>query len=426
MTRRNPRFRALRTGHSARLDAARAGIAILATFLSGQARAQGPADARDSQQLDIGLNVSGFYDSDILRGDTIRNVRPDATNEDFIIAPRVTADIVAPIGRQSAFLNGQIGYQFHQNNTYLNREYINGQGGFRLRAIRGCVATVTGRYTQQQSELYDIIDGFDPTNVEKIGGVSGEISCQTAGGLTPSLSAGRTRAKNSSIVRQISEYVSDTATASIGYSRPQLGTISLYGTIAKSRYPSRRALLPGLPADGANVYSAGIGYERQIGTRLTGKANLGYTRVNPRLPGTPDFKGASWDVDLTYDSRNRFRGTIAFARSVEQSNLIGDTYGINTSLAFNGEYAFKERFRLTAGAAYIRRKQEQSPLFQLPNFNSRDRTIRVYSRLTAGNVGPVGIAFDASREHRKSVVPIYNYGSTRFGVTATFRWGRNR
>lgn len=426
MTRRNPLFRQLRSGHHAGLDAARAGIAILATFLAGQARAQGPADVRDQQQLDLGLNVSGFYDSDVLRGETIRKVRPDASNEDFVIAPRVTADIVAPIGRQSAFLNGQIGYQFHQNNSYLNREYINGQGGFKLRAIRNCVATVTGRYTQQQSELYDIIDGFDPTNVEKIGGVSAEIGCQTAGGLTPRLSAGRTRAKNSSVVREVNEYVSDTATASLGYTRQQFGTISVYATIAKSRYPLRQALLPGLPADGANVYSTGVGYERQIGTRLTGRANLGYTRVNPRLPGTPDFKGASWDVDLTYDSRNRFRGSIAFARSVEQSNLLGDTYGVNTSLSFNGDYEINERFRLTAGAAYIRRKQEQSPLFQLPNFNSRDRTIRVYSRLTAGNVGPVGISFDASREHRKSVVPIYNYGSTRFGVTATFRWGRNR
>ncbi|MEY4891011.1 MAG: hypothetical protein RIQ75_2141, partial [Pseudomonadota bacterium] len=242
----------------------------------------------------------------------------------------------------------------------------------------------------------------------------------------PSLSIGRTRAKNSSLVRQVNEYVNDNAMASLGYSRPQLGTVSVYATAAKSRYPLRVALLPGAPADGANVYSAGVGYERQIGTRLSGKANIGYTRVDPRLPGTPDFKGASWDVNLTYDSRNRFRGTVSFARAVEQSNLLGDTYGINTSLRVNGDYAFNDRFRLSAGAAYVRRKQQQSPLFQLPNFNSRDRTISVYSRLTAGNVGPVGIAFDASREHRKSVVPIFNYGSTRFGVTATFRWGRGR
>lgn len=426
MSSRTTHFGRLRAGHNAGLNAARAGMAILATFLAGQARAQGPADARDERMLDIGFDVSGFYDSDVLRGDTIRNVRPDAKNEDFVINPRVTADIVAPIGRQSAFLNGQIGYQFHRNNGFLDRESINGQGGFRLRAIKGCLTTVTGRYTQQQSDLYDIIDGLDPTNVEKIGGVSADIGCQTASGLAPSLSVGRTRAKNSSLVRQVNEYVNDNAMASLGYSRPQLGTLSVYASIAKSRYPQRRALLPGLPADGANVYSTGFGYERQIGTRLTGKANIGYTRVNPRLPGTPDFKGASWDVDLTYDSRNRFRGMLSFARSVEQSNLLGDTYGINTSVRLSGDYAFNERFRWTGGVSYVRRKQEQSPLFQLPNFNSRDRTVSVYSRLTAGNVGPVGIAFDASREHRKSVVPIYNYGSTRFGVTATFKWGRGR
>lgn len=426
MISRITRFGRLRIGQSAGVNAARTGIAILATLLAGQARAQGSADARDERRMDVGFDVSGVYDSDVLRGDVIRNARPDSVNDDFVISPRVSADIVAPIGRQSAFLNGQVGYNFHQNNGFLDRESINGEGGFRLRAIKGCVTTLTGRYTQQQSDLFDIVDGLDPTNVEKIGGVSAEIGCQSATGLTPSLSAGRTRAKNSSIVRQVNEYVNDNARASLGYSRPQLGTVSVYVSAAKSRFPTRRALLPGFPADGANIYSGGLGYERQIGTRLTGRANIGYTRVDPRIAGTPDFKGASWDVDLTYDSRNRFRGTLSFARSVEQSNLLGDTYGINTSLRVNGDYAFTDRFRLTAGAAYVRRKQQQSPLFQLPNFNSRDRTISVYSRLTAGNVGPVGIAFDASREHRKSVVPIFNYGSTRFGVTATFRWGRGR
>jgi len=426
MNSRITRSGRLRAGQSAGVNAARTGIAILATFLAGQARAQGPADARDERQMDVGFDVSGVYDSDALRGDTIRNVRPDAVNGDFLLSPRVTADIVAPIGRQSAFLNGQVGYVFHQNNRFLNREAINGEGGVRVRAIKGCVATLTGRYTQQQSNLFDIVDGLDPTNVEKIGGVSADIGCRSASGLAPSLSVGRTRAKNSSLVRQVNEYVNDNAMASLGYSRPQLGTVSVYVSAAKSRYPLRRAFLPGFPADGANVYSAGFGYERQIGTRLSGKVSLGYTRVDPRLAGTPDFKGASWDVDLTYDSRNRFRGSLSFARSVEQSNLLGDTYGINTSLRVNGDYAFSDRFRLTAGAAYVRRKQQQSPLFQLPNFNSRDRTISVYSRLTAGNVGPVGIAFDVSHEHRKSVVPIFNYGSTRFGVTATFRWGRGR
>lgn len=426
MTRHTHHLRRLRNGHSIGLDAARAGIALLATFLAGQARAQGGADARDERQLDIGFDVSGYYDSDVLRGDVIKNSRPDAKNEDYIVTPRMTADIVAPIGRQSAFLNGQIGYMFHRNNGFLDRESINADGGFRLRVIKGCVSTVSGHYTQQQSELYDIIDGLDPTNVEKIGGVSADVTCQTPSGLFSSLSAGRNRAKNSAAIRQVNEYVSENVMASIGYSRPQLGTISVYSTAARSRYPLRRAFLPGLPADGANVYSTGIGYERQIGTRLSGKANLGYTRVNPKLPGTPDFKGASWDVDLTYDSRNKIRATLAFSRSVEQSNLLGDTYGINTAVRLNGEYAINERFRWTGGVAYVRRKQEQSPLFQLPNFNSRDRTVSVYSRLTAGNVGPVGIAFDASREHRKSVVPIYNYGSTRVGVTATIKWGRGR
>jgi hypothetical protein len=187
MISRISRYGRTLAGQSAGLAAARTGVAILVTVLAGQARAQGTADARDERQMDVGFDVSGVYDSDVLRGDTIRTVRPTATNDDFLISPRVTANIVAPIGRQTAFIDGHLGYIFHQNNRFLNRESINGEGGVRLRVLKGCVTTVTGRYSQQQSELFDIIDGLDPTNVEKVGGVSADIACQTASGVAPSL-----------------------------------------------------------------------------------------------------------------------------------------------------------------------------------------------------------------------------------------------
>ena len=232
------------------------------------------------------------------------------------------------------------------------------------------------------------------------------------------------RATNSSIIRKANEYVSDNYTASLGYSRPNLGTISLYASYNDARYPRRRFFMPGFPADGTQVYSGGLSYERAIGTRLTGSVSVGYTTVNPRLPGVKDFKGANWDAALAYDSRNRIRANLSFSRSVEQSNLLGDSYGVRTGLNLTGEYAFSDRIRLTAGGAYVGRRAEQSPLYQLTNFKSPDRTVSVYSKLAVGNVGPVAIVFEAAREHRKSVVPVYNYGSTRFGVSATYRFGR--
>jgi hypothetical protein len=410
-------------GRLSRSAAVRSGLAAVAAFGAGHARAQALGGG-DEQRMDIGIGVHGYYDSDSVRGQNVLNARPDAQRQDFITEPNITEDIVAPIGRQSVFLNGSLGYRLYTHNSFLNRENIHVSGGFRVQPLRGCSATITGNYVQQQSELYDIIDGFDPRNVEKIGGAGADISCQSASGLTPGLSYRRTRATNSSIIRKANEYVSDNYTASLGYSRPNLGTISLYASYNDARYPRRRFFMPGFPADGTQVYSGGLSYERAIGTRLTGSVSVGYTTVNPRLPGVKDFKGANWDAALAYDSRNRIRANLSFSRSVEQSNLLGDSYGVRTGLNLTGEYAFSDRIRLTAGGAYVRRRSEQSPLYQLPNFNSRDRTVSVYSKLAVGNVGPVAIVFEAAREHRKSVVPVYNYGSTRFGVSATYRFGR--
>jgi hypothetical protein len=215
-------------------------------------------------------------------------------------------------------------------------------------------------------------------------------------------------------------------TGAIGVSRQTLGALSVYGAYGTTRYPNRRPLNGPQSGreDGAKITSAGLRYERQIGTRLTGELSGGYMKVQPRLPGVPAFQGASWSADLSYDSRNRFVARLGASRTAQPSNLVGESYGIATSYQASLEYAVTPRLRLRTGLSYARRRFEQSPLYQLPSFNSRDRTISVYARLTAGNVGPVAIVFDAVREHRNAAVLVYNYGSTRLGVTATYRFGR--
>lgn len=396
---------------------------VLPLPLAGPAHAQSIADA-DERRMGLTVSARGYYDSNVLRGQNLEVSRPDANRSDVIAEPRVTADIVSPFGRQSIFVTGSAGYRFHAHNDFLNRETINATAGVRLRPIRPCMATIAGTYVRQQSELFNIFDTLDPKNTETIATGAADLACVTPGGLSSTLGYRRTSATNSSTVRQINEYNSNSYTGSLGYSRPRLGIVSLYASYATTRYPNRQLIAAGPQADGVQIYSGGVRYERKIGTRLTGEVSAGYTQVDPRLPGVRDFKGANWAADLTYDSRNRVRAYLSAARSVEQSNLIGDAYGITTAFRLSADYGLSDRFKLTAGAAYVRRRFEQSPLYQLPNFNSRDRTVSVYARLAAGNVGPVAIVFDAAREHRKAAVRLYNYGSTRVGVTATYRFGR--
>lgn len=400
-----------------RLVMAGCGIACAAP-----AGAQSIAEA-DARQVSLRASISADYDSNILRGQAVELSRPDAARADVVFEPRVTADIVAPFGRQSIFLNGTLGYRFHARNAFLDREAINLTAGARLRPVRLCRATLAATYVRQQSALFNIFDTLDPENTETIVAGSADLACATAGGLTGSVGHKRSRATNSALLRQVNEYESHVTSVALGMARPRLGVVSVYGRYAVTDYPNRPPLAPGLSVDGVKVYATGLRYERQIGTRLTGEVSAGYTKVDPQLPGVRPFKGASWSADLSYDSRNRLRARLAAERAVEQSNLIGESYGITTAYRASVDYALNDRLVLTGGVAHVRRRFEQSPLLQLPKFNSRDRTNTVYARLTAGKVGPVALAFDLAREQRKAAERLYSYGSTRVGVTATARFG---
>ncbi|MFM7028915.1 MAG: outer membrane beta-barrel protein [Chakrabartia sp.] len=397
---------------------------VLALGLADPAWAQlGPP--RDTRKMEITAEANVLYDTNILRRADDAPDNPNVHPADLVVEPRLTLDLVAPFGRQSVFAKGLLGYRFHAEHGFLDRETANVTGGVRLRPIRPCTATGALTYVRQQSNLADILDTLDPKNTEQIATGSADLACATAGGLATRLGYRRTSATNSALIRQENEYESHSYSGSLGIARPRLGALMAYGSYGETRYPNRRPLEAG-PAgleDGMTFWSTGLRYERQIGTRLTGSVSGGYMKVRPKLPGVDGFKGANWSAQLSYDSRNRIKAALLASREVEASNLIGATYGVVTRYGASVDYALSPRFVLTTGASLAKRRYAQSPYYQLPSFNSRDRTISVYASLSAGNVGPVAIVVDAVREHRTAAVPMFNYGSTRFGVTATYRFG---
>ncbi len=401
-------------------------VVLLGVPIEAAAQSASAGSASDTRRVELTIGSRGSYDSNVRRSQQDLNGPVAEHRDDLIAEPRITMDVLLPFGRQSLFASGGMGYRFHLHNSFLDRENVNVTGGVRLRPLRPCLTTLATSIVRQQSDLANIFDALNPQNTETIASGSADISCATAGGLAATLGYRRTSATNSAPLRQINEYESDSVTGSIGFSRPRLGTLSLYGSYGTTRYPNRVPLNPlpdGHQGDGIQVYGAGVRYAREIGTRLTGEVSGGYMKVSPRLASVPGFKGASWAADLTYDTRNRLRASLSAARVVEASNLIGAAYSIATRWRLHADYALSPRYKLAAGVAHVRRRFEVSPLYPLPNFNSRDRTTSVYASLSAGNVGPVAIVVDAARERRKAAVPLYDYGSTRLGVTATYRFG---
>jgi hypothetical protein len=394
------------------------GLCVLGASGAYAAPGEGPSQAR----FDVSVTARDAYDSNVLRGTAIRQSRPNASKDDVTFSPTIAANIMTPIGRNDVFLRGSVGYQFHRRNSYLDRESIGITGGTTLRVLGGCDTMISGDHQRRQSELTDFVDGLDPQNVAKTTTASIGFECETKAGIRSSLSYRRSTSESSSPIRVSSNYTLDGIDASVGFTRPAIGTVSVFGNYSGVAYTNRIAPIGGGLTDGVDIYSGGLRFQRDIGARLKGGGSIGYSYVNQRIPGVPSFKGANYGLDLSYDSRNRLRLAIGLNKSVQQSNQIGVSYNVTRRANFDANYIISSSFRLAAGVFQQRRTSARTsvgPFFG--QFNTNDKVLGGYARLEFRGSGPISLGAELAHDRRRSNIAAFDYNSTRVAVTATYR-----
>jgi predicted porin len=380
----------------------------------GMGGGQGPAGPNE-RRVEIRPSAQLIYDTNVYRvgeGFDLGGLARD----DVRVTPSVDAIIALPVGRQTVFLNGNVGYDFYRRNSRLDRERIALSGGAQLRAGQRCSATVTGGYVRQQSDFTDVFATLAVPNTDERRSIDVQASCGGAVGLTPSFGYRHDESRNSSDLFRPLNTNSDTFNASLGYQRPTFGVLSIYGTYTTSAFPERRFLTPtGLVRDGVENYSAGISFERQIGRRITGTVALGYTWVNPRLDDTPDFRGVSYRAAIDVRPNDDFTVNLTASRNVEVQNFVAASYSITDLYGLTGTYQFNPRLRMNFGSSYQKRDFRAGPqLGGLPGF-----LLLPEDKVITGNVG---LSYDVTRrltlttgfvqERRDSNNQIFNFKSS--------------
>jgi Putative beta-barrel porin 2 len=381
-----------------------------------------PGDGPSQPRFDVSVTARDSYDSNVLRGSAIRQSRPNASKDDLVFSPSITGNLIAPIGRNDVFLRGSVGYQFHRRNSYLDRESIGVTGGTTLRMLGGCDTTISGDHQRRQSELTDFVDGLDPQNTAKTTTASIGFECETRAGIRSSLSYRRSLSESSSPIRVSSNYTLDGIDASVGFTRPAIGTVSVFGNYSGVDYTNRISPIGGGITDGVKIYSGGLRFQRDIGARLKGGGSIGYSYVNQSIPGVPSFKGANYGLDLSYDSRNRLRLALGINRSVQQSNQLGVSYSVTRRANFDANYIISSSFRLAAGVFQQRRTSARTTVGPfLGQFNTNDKIFGSYARLEFRGSGPISLGAEVAHDRRRSNIAVFDYNSTRVAVTATYR-----
>jgi hypothetical protein len=398
-----------------------AGLAVMCIG-SAAAAQQGAGERR----VEVSAALVSSYETNLLRLPDGAPEPLSGDRDDFRLSPALTLDLALPIGGQSAFLNGTVGYEFYARNSQLNRERILLNGGGNLNfAICGLFVAVTvGR---QQSDLADVRQGNlvddreddDLTNVETSTAYEGQLSCGSRLGIRPSFGYRRERVENADPERASGNHRSDTFSAGVRYSRPAFGEVAFTGSYVKGRY-DERMLVPGAAPAPIEIYSADISLSREIGSQLTGSASLGLTRVDPNLPDVERFRGLSWSADLTWTPGTRLRATLGASREARQSNLLSISYAIVESYSAGAQYVLNDRVLLSAGASFVSRSLRDSAQIPGAVLQSEDRTFRASAGARYAVNPRLSFALDATRDQRRSSLDQFNYDNVTVALTTRF------
>jgi hypothetical protein len=369
-----------------------------------------PAAAGAAPVLQISPTFEVRYDSNVARSsDEIarqRGIRPN----DWRFTPWLNVDLEKPVGNQTLFLVGDVGYDFYARNKRLNRERILLDGGAHLQFSR-CTGTVHGSLAIHQSDLSELIDAAPAKNTEHIRTVGLDAKCGGPIGLTPSAGVSRTWGSNSATIRKISDYTMTQGHAGLGYARPTLGELSVIVSARHVHYPHREGV--GL-SDHFNVFSIGGQYSREIGSRFQGSVSLNRTTVDSGA-GFPKFTGLTSSADLSILASDNLRAHVQWSRDVQPVGLGFGDFAIDNRLSGNVDYALSPRLTLSGGAGLIRRNIRGESMLDVPQLNS-ERRVYEYARLTYQRSARTSLALDVRHEQRDADPATFNYHSTSVGM----------
>jgi hypothetical protein len=402
-----------------------AAAAVLVPSVAFAQAAPAPAFAPGVRVQEVELNTQIIYDSNVTGADGSLAAARGLRVSDEIFEPSVHFELARPIGRETVYVAGDAGYDFHARNSRLNRENIDIRPGVEGR-IGPCTTQVDGEYSRAQSNVYQLANSggvgipFQERNLLQVEEIGGSASCGRGIGLGPSVSASEVWTQNSSPVQRYVDAQTFSGSAGLTYQRPVLGSVRLFGAYSHTDYPNRRGLIgfPGAAiSTGYETYSTGVSYTRSIGTRLVGSASLSYTKLSQIGSASPGFSGLTYSAALTYRLSTRLSATGTFSRATVPSNRLNSTYGIEE--LYSGEVLYTLSQRLSFGAGASASHEAFNGVPYPAGFDLTDQKIyTAFADATLRLTRRLSLSLDARQIKRDANYPGLSYPETRVGLTA--------
>lgn len=379
------------------------GVAALAT----------PALAQETRSVRFGVQARVIHDSNVSRSDAATAALRGIQREDTIFSPAVTADVLLPVSRQSLYLRGSAGYDFHESNNQLDAENLDFEGGVNLR-FGPCQGQLGGSFHHGQANV-QTVSLVDSENAIDSSSVGATVGCTRGTGLGVTAAAHKTWSENSNAVAFQNDAETWDGTVGVTYSRPALGTLTVYAGYSDTDYPNR--LLP-TSSSGYETTTLGVSFERRISSRLQGVITYGYTTVETdSLLSNSDFEGSTWNVDLIYRPTTRLRTEFSMGRAVTPANSVGGLYSIATNYRLAADYEVGSRIALSLGTEFVDSETDGSFASVFPVLTD-SQSYAVFGAISFAQSERIHWTLNARYEDRDANAPQYTYDRTVVALAA--------
>lgn len=383
-----------------------------------EAQTQAPGGAAAGRQLKIGARVEGAYDSNVSHSNgDVASIR-GLSKSDYSATPSLTVSLSRPVGRQTVFLQGNVGYAFYRRNTQLNSEHSALDGGVQTR-FSTCSASVLGGYRASQTELTSV-DLASVKDVQRTTNEGVSIQCARPTGIGASLFAQRTQARNSESTRQTADSNTESITSSLLYGRPSLGVFSVGYSYTQTDYPN--AVIPGR-AGGTGFFTESyqVGYQRRVTSRLQVSATGALTHLKRDFapPGVKQsFTSGTYMADLTYGLGPRIQIQATASRAFVPSQQVGKAYDKSTNANLSVNYRASPRLTFSAGASLQETNSNRDTTFPAGLFVTDSKNTSLFAAATYAPTPRWSLSLNVRHDDRTADLPQFNYTATRIGLTA--------
>ena len=388
----------------------------------------GPQAIPGGRETVIDPSVSMEYDSNIAASDEFLAAQRGLKLGDFIVTPGIDFTVARQIGRPLVYLRGATSYAAYTVNGVRDRANYNVDGGGSGH-FGPCQESLTGSYSHTQSNLEEI-SALVVNNANDTENVAFAANCGRATGLTPTVSVQETWLTNSAAIERFVNNRSLAVEAGLGYARPTLGVISLFGSYSTATYPERRFLVPGpggLPTIltyGYDLYAGGVRFVRPVGARISASLELSYSSLSPNLPGSAGFNGVTYSGDVTYALSSRLRTHVEAIRATRPSTLPRSAYAIATTYEADVSYDLGSRYTVMLSGQRLGSNYPGAN--QLPNGVPPGAFIDLTSQTTYSGLLTVNyrmsrritLSLNGGEEDRQANAPHLSFTATTFTLQA--------